>query len=168
MAASVARTWARGLIGLAGLGMAGSALASDAVAGAIFGAGAGAIIGHAIGGPEAAAAGGVIGAVTGAAATSHGRGPGVAVHFSPGYVYGPPRIYHRPPVYVAPPPVMYLPHGGHGFWHHGVDAWGRPFRTWVPAHPPRFRPDHAIPPYHHHHRGHRHDHRHGPRHSHRR
>jgi hypothetical protein len=83
------------------------------------------------------------------------------VHYGPGYVYGPPPVYYPVPprrsIYVTPPPrVVYVPSRGHGFWHHGVDAWGRPLRSWVPA--PRPRGYYAPPPHRHynHHPGHRH------------
>jgi hypothetical protein len=157
------RNLARGLIGLAALGLGGTASANDSVAGAILGAGAGAIIGHTVGGPDAAVAGGLIGAMTGAAvASSHFR-PGVSVHSAGGYGYPPPAYYPRPsrgPVYVVPPPaIVVVPGRAHGYWHHGYDAWGHPLRTWVPAPPPR---RYYAPPRPHHH-GHGHGHHHRPR-----
>jgi len=141
---------AGGLIALAALGFGGSAMAHDQVAGALLGAGAGAIVGHAIGGPDAAVAGGLIGAVTGAAVSSH-HPPPLSVHYAGGYGYAPPAYYPgwpRAPVYVVPPPpIIFVPSRGHGFWQHGVDAWGRPFQTWVPVPPPR-RYDYAPRPWH--------------------
>lgn len=88
-----------------------------------------------------------------------GAGAG-AVHYSPGYVYGPPPVYYprrRGPVYVVPPPVVYVPSYGPGYWRHGVDAWGRPFRTWIPAPRPY---GYQAPPPHRHHPGYRHGNRH--------
>ena len=154
MAATLASTLARGLIGLAAIGAGAAASANDAVGGALLGAGAGAIIGHAIGGPDAAAVGGVVGAVAGAA-TASGHA-GVSVHYSPGYAYVPAPVYRPlpPPVYVVPQPlaplVIYVPNRGYGYWHHGHDAWGRPHRHWVPAAPPRFHPAPVVSPYHYH------------------
>lgn len=143
MAVTAHSTLARSLIGLAALGLGGTALArdNDSVAGALLGAGAGAIIGHSVGGPDAAVAGGIIGALTGAAVASH-RPPAVAVHYGGGYGYAPPVYYPsrpRGPVFVVPPPaVVFVPNRGHGYWRHGFDAWGRPLRTWIPVAPPRY------------------------------
>jgi hypothetical protein len=143
MAAVISSKLARASFALAALGLSGAASAHDSVAGALLGAGAGAIIGNSVGGPDAAVAGGIIGAVTGAAvASSYGR-PGVAVHYQGGYGYAPPPVYYprppRAPVFIVPPPaVVFVPRLGHGYWHHGFDAWGHPLRTWVPAPPPRY------------------------------
>ncbi len=129
---------ARALVATAALSATGVALAGGGSAvGAVFGAGAGAVIGQSVGGHDGAVIGGIIGAVTGAAIGSaqdrHGRG--VAVHYGYGPIYAPPprHRYRPPPVYIAPPPVVYGPPPG--YWQHGVDAWGRPIRTWVPAAP---------------------------------
>ncbi len=157
MDVTVSRAVARGLIGLIPLGAVGTAAAGDQVAATIFGAGAGAIIGHTVGGPDVAVVGGIIGAAAGAAIAAprvvHYRGP------HPGY--GPP-VYHRPPrgpVYVVPPPVVvFVLSRGHGYWHDAYDAWGRPIRTWVPA--PGYRRHYAPPPRPHYHR---HYPRHNPR-----
>lgn len=131
---------ARAMVGLAALGLGSTAMAGDPLPGALFGAGAGAIIGHSVGGSDVAIVGGIIGAVTGAAiAAGHGS-RGVAVHYNPGYGY-------------APPVIVFVPGFGHGFWRHGVDAWGRPLRIWVPAARPRGY--YAPAPHRHHH--HRHD-----------
>ncbi|HZF79998.1 MAG TPA: hypothetical protein VEZ89_09415, partial [Rubrivivax sp.] len=58
-----------------------------------------------------------------------------------------------------PPAIVFVPSRGHGYWHHGYDAWGYPVRTWVPAPPPR---RHYAPPRQHY-RGYGHGHHHGPR-----
>ena len=160
---SAHRLLVRALVCVATLGITGTAVAGDPVVGAVFGAGAGAIIGHSVGGPDAAILGGIIGAMTGAA-ISGSQGPRrIMVHNGRGYGYGPPPvIYAPPPVIYAPPPVQYapppvyypapmrgpvysapaptiifLPGRGHGYWHHQVDSWGRPLQTWVPAPRPR-------------------------------
>ena len=158
------RALVRSLVCLATLGVAGTAVAGDQVAGAVFGAGAGAIIGHSVGGPDGAIVGGIIGAMTGAAVTGAHGPRGVAVQYGRGYGYAPPRVVYAPPpvvyapppvvyapppvryypapvrgpVYVAPPPaIIFLPGRGHGYWHHHTDAWGRPLQSWVSAPPPR-------------------------------
>lgn len=139
MAVASSRNFAGALIGMAALAAGTGAQAQDSVAGAIFGAGTGAIIGHVLGGPDAAVAGGLVGAVTGAALASAGNRSAVQVHYDGGYGgrYAPPRYdprHSRGPVYVMPPPaVVFVPNRGHGYWHHGVDAWGRPLRSWIPA-----------------------------------
>ena len=158
MGTTAAGTLARMLIGSAALVAGSSAGAQDSLAGAIFGAGAGAIIGHSVGGPDAAVAGGIIGALTGAAIASH-QVPGVAVHYRGGHGYPPPAVYPRrprAPVVVLPPPgIVFIPGRGHGYWHHGVDGWGRPYQSWVPAAPPRGYYYAPAPYPRHHHPGYR-------------
>jgi len=156
--ASAAR-FAQGLIGLAALGAGGAAPAQDPVAGALLGAGAGAILGHAVGGPDAAVAGGIFGAVTGAAIASSARPYPVDYR-----TYGPPPDYYprppRRPVYIVPPAVVFVPSLGYGYWRHGVDSWGHPFRTWIPAPPPH---RHYAPPPRRYHPGYGDGHYHGRR-----
>lgn len=110
------------------------------------------------GGSTAVAQESLAGAETGAAVASY-RSPALSVHYRGGHGYPPPVVYPRPqraPVYVVPPPaIVFLPDRGHGYWHHGVDPWGRPLRTWVPAARPRDYYAPAPRPPHHHHRGYR-------------
>lgn len=77
------------------------ALADDTVLGALIGGGAGAVVGHSIGGRDAAVIGGALGAAAGAAIASNNGGTRV-VHSRPVYYAPPP-----PPAYYAPPPVVY-------------------------------------------------------------
>lgn len=127
-----------------------AAHASDAVVGAMFGAGAGALLGQAFGGRDGAIAGGVIGALAGAAHSA----PDPVVRVAPPVVYHPQLVYTAPgpyyapaygvhPVYgpaygaVAPPVVVYRsapvvvinqgrPPHHHGYRHgHGYGHWHR-------------------------------------------
>lgn len=94
-----------------------TAMASDELAGAVIGAGAGAVIGNAIDRHDGAVVGGILGAVLGLAIADdeddHGRR---VVYAPPRPVYGPaplvvyeaPRVrYVQQPVYVAPPRPVY-------------------------------------------------------------
>ena len=76
-----------------------SALAGDAVLGALIGGGAGAVVGSSIGGRDAALIGGALGAATGAAIASSGTR---IVHAGPAYYAPPP-----PPAIYVPAPVVY-------------------------------------------------------------
>ena len=80
-----------------GLLSSGAALADDAVLGALIGAGAGAVVGHSVGGRDATIIGGAIGAAAGAAIGSQHTASRVE--------------YVAPPVYAAPayPQRAYYP-----------------------------------------------------------
>ena len=78
------------------------ALAGETVIGALIGGGAGAAIGHSIGGRNAAIIGGALGAATGAAIANNNSYDTRVVHSRPGYYAPPP-----PPAYYAPEPVVY-------------------------------------------------------------
>ena len=81
-----------------------TALADDAVLGALLGGGAGALVGHSIGGRNATIIGGALGAATGAAiATSNSHGSRV-IYTAPA-AYMPPPVAYMPP----PPPPVYVP-----------------------------------------------------------
>ena len=79
-----------------------NAMANDAVVGAIIGGGAGAFVGHSIGGRDATIIGGALGAAAGAAIGSdRGRTTYVErrVEYNPP---PPPRVYYEQPVRVIP------------------------------------------------------------------
>src|SRR5690606_35847606 len=80
-----------GLVCTTALALSTPAVAGDPAFGAVIGAGAGAIIGHTVGGPDAAVVGGVIGAVAGAAVGHAQRHATVSVHYRP-----------FPPTYAPP------------------------------------------------------------------
>jgi len=77
-----------------------AANANDELAGALLGAGAGAVIGHAVNGQDGAVVGGFLGALIGASVADDDGGRGRAVIVRPG-----PRPYYAPPAvrYYAPP-----------------------------------------------------------------
>jgi hypothetical protein len=120
------------LAGMAAFGNA--AMASDELAGALIGAGSGAVIGHAIGGRDAAVVGGFLGALVGAAVADDAGRPVLA---QPRYrpVYGPPVVYEAPrvryvaaPVFVETRPAPYVwrnqwQERRDGRWDHGHDRW---------------------------------------------
>lgn len=91
-----------------GLLSASTAMANDAVAGALLGGGVGALVGHSVGGRDGAIIGGSIGAITGVviADDGHGHRRNSRVYLAP-----PPPVYYAPPpsVYYAPQPVVYAP-----------------------------------------------------------
>ena len=115
----------------------GAALADDAVLGALIGGGAGAVVGHSVGGRDATIIGGAIGAAAGAAIGSQ-RGAGRVEYVAPPVYYAAPaypqRVYYPPqtvyyarPVHIAPAPVYYVERG-YGRAHHGHRDhrdWGR-------------------------------------------
>ncbi len=86
-----------------------AALASDQAAGAIIGAGTGAIIGHSIDRGDGAVVGGILGAIIGAAIADDDDDYGrrVVVRQPPRPVYGPPPVvvYDAPRVRYVPQPV---------------------------------------------------------------
>ena len=87
-----------------------AALASDQAAGAIIGAGTGAIIGHSIDRGDGAVVGGILGAIIGAAIADDDDDYGrrrVVVRQPARPVYGPPPVvvYDAPPVRYVPQPV---------------------------------------------------------------
>ena len=119
-----------------GLLSSGAALADDAVLGALIGGGAGAVVGHSVGGRDATIIGGAIGAAAGAAIGSQ-RGASRVEYVAPPVYYAapayPPRVYYPPqavyyarPVPVAPPPVYYVERGyaRDPHWRHHHRDWG--------------------------------------------
>ena len=120
-----------------GLLSASTALANDAVLGAILGGGAGALVGRSIGGRDGTIVGGAIGAAAGAAIGSESRrervvsnyGEHVQVYYAPPVqrvYYSAPPVYYTQPVRVVAPPVYYVRERGHGarHWDHRRD-WER-------------------------------------------
>jgi hypothetical protein len=106
---------------LSGLTVFGSAAsAADQLAGALIGAGAGAVIGNAIDHRDGAVVGGIFGAILGAAISDDNRRTvtvrhvhqPLPVHRDHARVYyaPPPAVYYAPPrvVYHAPPQVRYV------------------------------------------------------------
>ena len=84
-----------------------NAMANDAVVGAIIGGGAGAFVGHSIGGRDATIIGGALGAAAGAAIGSD-RGRTTYVERRVEYIPPPPpRVYYEQPVRVIPAPGYY-------------------------------------------------------------
>ena len=77
------------------------AIANDEIIGALIGGGAGAAVGHSIGGRNAAVIGGALGAAAGVAIANNNSGSRV-VHTRSDYYAPPP-----PPAYYAPAPVAY-------------------------------------------------------------
>jgi hypothetical protein len=100
------------------------AAANDQFASALLGAGAGAVIGHAVGGHDAALFGGIVGAMVGAAANDR-DGPRVVVR-APFPVYQPPRVavYETPVMRYQP--VNYWRYDSR--WEPSYNAWRGDFR----------------------------------------
>ena len=120
-----------------GLLASGAALADDAVLGALIGGGAGAVVGHSVGGRDATIIGGAIGAAAGAAIGSQ-RGAGRVEYVAPPVYYAAPaypqRVYYPPqtvyyarPVHIAPAPVYYVERGyqRNHRRHHEYRDWDR-------------------------------------------
>lgn len=103
---------------LAGLIAVGSsaAMASDQLAGALIGAGAGAVVGNAVGGRDAAVAGGFIGAILGAAVADHDHHRTIVSQPHRHRAYVPPPA-HR---HYAPRPHWNGPHQA-SHWRHDRD-----------------------------------------------
>jgi len=129
---------------LSGLTVFGSAAsASDQFAGALIGAGAGAVIGNAIDHRDGAVVGGLFGAILGAAISDDDRRTVSVRHVHrPVPVHrGYERAYYAPPpvVYYAPPPVRYVAppvyvkvRPAPPYWRHDRDDrrdqhWGRDY-----------------------------------------
>ena len=87
------------LAGLLAVGSPAAMADDDLLAGALFGAGAGAILGHAANGGDGAVVGGFLGAIIGAAlADDDDHGRRVVVRHQPRPVYAPPVVrYYEPP-----------------------------------------------------------------------
>lgn len=108
-----------------------NAMANDAILGAVLGGGAGAFVGHSIGGRDATIIGGAIGAAAGAAIASdndrrHVRVVERRVTYvaQPTYYAPPPRpVYHVQPVRVVQAPVYYV--HGRKVSHHQYREWQR-------------------------------------------
>jgi len=96
------------MAGLAAFGN--NAMASDELAGALLGAGTGAVLGNAVGGQDGAIVGGFFGALMGVAIADDDGRPGMRpprrVFYGPPpvVVYQAPRVRYAQPVIVAPPP----------------------------------------------------------------
>jgi hypothetical protein len=102
----------------ASLALTPGARASDALIGALLGAGAGIVVGHAVGGQDGAIVGGGIGAIAGAAIGSH--------HHRSRAVYAPVRrsAYYDEPVIVERRHVRRVEHDSHWEDHHpGHRPW---------------------------------------------
>ena len=105
-----------------------AATASDELAGAVIGAGAGALVGHSIDRYDGAAVGGILGAVLGVViADDDDDRPRVVHHYYPRPVYGPPVVvYQKPHVRHLPPPVYVDYRRPHPQWQHRMnerDDW---------------------------------------------
>jgi hypothetical protein len=98
------------------------AASPDAVAGTLFGAGAGALVGQAVGGQQGAVVGGIVGALAGHAMAApggasypygvHYPGRGGSPYPPPAPVVGwsaPPAVIYAPHPYVMPPRPVYAP-----------------------------------------------------------
>ena len=134
----------------------------EVVAGTLFGAGAGALLGQAIAGNQGAVVGGAIGAVAGTAiAANQGRVytsypypaapavtyyPNAPVYNGDPVVYGNAQVYYTPP----PPPVVYAPR----------PVYAAPYYPPAPVYAPA-RVYYSPPAYYggHHHRHHHRSHR---------
>lgn len=91
-----------------------SAMASDELAGALFGAGSGAVLGHIVGGGDGALVGGVFGAIVGAAIADNDDHRHVVARPQPYGAYGPTVVRYAPP----PRPVPYYArHEWRHDWH---------------------------------------------------
>lgn len=87
----------------ASLTLSSAAQASDSLLGALLGAGAGVVVGQAVGGRDGAIIGGGLGAIAGAAIASE--------HHRSREVYAPARhAYYEEPVVVERRPVRYVEH----------------------------------------------------------
>jgi uncharacterized protein YcfJ len=112
-----------------------NAMANDAILGAVLGGGAGAFVGHSIGGRDATIIGGAIGAAAGAAiASDNGRRDRRHVRVVEErrvtyvaqptyYAPPPPPVYHVQPVRVVQAPVYYV--HGRKVSHHHYREWQR-------------------------------------------
>ena len=125
-----------------GLLSASTAMANDAVIGALLGGGAGVLVGRSVGGRNGAVIGGALGAAAGAAIGSENRRDRVVEqrvdYYSPAPVYYeqpayyPQQVYYTQPVRIEQQPI-YVIRGGRD-WderghlrHHG---WDRHDRGW--------------------------------------
>jgi hypothetical protein len=100
------------------------ATASDELGGALLGAGAGAVVGHVIGGRDAAIVGGFLGAVIGAAAADDDDDRVVVRHPHRGWpVHHGVLVYEAPRPRHAPPPVWVAPRRGHEYRDHDRHGW---------------------------------------------
>lgn len=102
-----------------GLLTANTAMADDAIWGALIGGGAGALVGRSIGGRDGTIVGGALGAAAGVVIASdrdHHRVVQRVDYYAPAPVYVAPQTYYPAPVYYAQPvrvvprPVIYV-HG---------------------------------------------------------
>jgi len=124
-----------------GLLSAGTAMADDAVVGALLGGGAGVLVGRSVGGRNGAVIGGALGAAAGAAIGSENRRGYVEQrvdYYSPAPVYYeqpayyPQQVYYTRPVRVEQRPVYYVRDGRD--WderdHHRHHGWDHHDRGW--------------------------------------
>ncbi|MGE0313937.1 MAG: hypothetical protein AB7P21_20190 [Lautropia sp.] len=126
---------------------AGTVHAANPVAGAVVGAGAGALVGQALGGRDAAIVGSAIGAIAGAGIAQASQGRGAMMIVAPAV---PVRVHDRGPGYIVgpyPPP----PRHRDGYWQRFQDNWGAPYWVWrdvrpVIAAPPVYAPPVYAPP----------------------
>ncbi len=95
-----------------------NAMASDELAGALIGAGTGAVLGHAVGGHDAAVVGGFLGAILGAAAVDNDDRDGYRRPYRTGYGQPPVAVYETPRFRYGPPPVFVAPRPAPYAWHH--------------------------------------------------
>jgi hypothetical protein len=124
-----------------GLLSAGTAMANDAVIGALLGGGAGVLVGRSVGGRNGAVIGGALGAAAGAAIGSENRRDRVVeqrvdyyqpapVYYEQAAYYPPQQVYYTQPVRVEQRPVYII--RGERDWddrghhrHHGRDRHDR-------------------------------------------
>lgn len=126
-----------------GLLSAGTAMANDAVIGALLGGGAGVLVGRSVGGRNGAVIGGALGAAAGAAIGSENRRdrvveqrvdyyqPAPVYYEQPAY-YPPQQVYYTQPVRVEQRPV-YIVRGERewdGRGHHRHNGRDRHDRDW--------------------------------------
>lgn len=108
-----------------------SAMANDAVWGALLGGGAGAAIGGSVSGRNGAIVGGAIGAAAGAVIAADSDHEPYRVDHRPRVVYHPaPPVYYAPPTRVGTPVYYVTTYRGARHPHHHHERWRRDQGHW--------------------------------------
>lgn len=109
----------------------GSAVANDAMWGALLGGGAGAAIGGSVSGRNGAIVGGAIGAAAGAVIASDSDRAHNRAAYRPQVLYHPaPPVYYAPPTRVVTPVYYVTTYRGERHPHHHHERWRREQGHW--------------------------------------